>query len=103
MLSLEMQPMKRSFLAAVLVGGLGLAVCGQEKTPVPARAEVALPAEVTFSEHIAPIVFNNCAACHRPGESGPFSLLNYQDVRKRAKLIQKVTESRVMPPWHPAP
>src|SRR5438132_5893215 len=41
----------------------------------------------TFSEDIASIVFKNCAPCHRPGEVGPFPLLNYQDVVKKAKTI----------------
>jgi hypothetical protein len=56
-------------------------------------------APVNFSEHIAPIIFNNCASCHRPGEAAPFSLLNYNDVKKRGKLIAEVTGTRLMPPW----
>ena len=56
---------------------------------------------LTFNKDIAPIVFENCAACHRPGEPAPFSLLSYQDVRKRARQIAVVTESRFMPPWLP--
>ncbi|HLH31047.1 MAG TPA: cytochrome c [Terriglobia bacterium] len=53
----------------------------------------------TFSEDIAPIVFKNCAPCHRPGEAGPFSLLTYEDVRKKARTIAAVTQTRYMPPW----
>src|SRR5262249_6956846 len=60
-------------------------------------------AKVTFTEHIAPIVFNNCASCHRPGEAAPFALMSYQDVKKRGALIAAVTQSRDMPPWHAAP
>ena len=56
--------------------------------------------KVTFSEHIAPIVFNNCTSCHRPGQGAPFALTDYEDVRKRGQLIQVVTETRYMPPWH---
>src|SRR6185503_4765871 len=63
----------------------------------------AFAAPVTFSEHIAPIVFNRCAGCHRPGEVGPFPLTSYQEVSKRAKLIAGVTGSRYMPPWHAEP
>src|SRR5437762_11258651 len=55
---------------------------------------------VTFTENVAPIVLNVCASCHRPGEAAPFSLLTYEDVRKRGKLIASVTQSRYMPPWH---
>ncbi len=59
--------------------------------------------EVTFSEHIAPLIFNNCYECHRPGEAAPFSLMSYEDVSKRATMLQEVMERRFMPPWHPAP
>ncbi len=52
---------------------------------------------------MAPIVYRNCAPCHRPGEAGPFSLLSYADVRKRADQIARVTASRYMPPWPPEP
>lgn len=56
---------------------------------------------VTFSAHIAPLVFKKCAPCHRPGEAGPFSLLTFADVHKRGAQIKKVTASRFMPPWKP--
>jgi hypothetical protein len=53
----------------------------------------------TFSENIAPIVFKNCSPCHRPGQAGPFSLLTYDDVARKAKTIAAVTKARIMPPW----
>lgn len=56
-------------------------------------------APVTFSEHIAPIIYKNCSTCHRPGSAGQFPLLSYNDVAKRAKMIASVTTSRLMPPW----
>lgn len=58
--------------------------------------------ELTFARDIAPIIYENCAPCHRPGEAGPFPLLSYQDVKKHARDIVKVTRSRYMPPWLPA-
>src|SRR5258708_10305606 len=57
------------------------------------------PAPVTFNKEIAPLIYQNCATCHRPGEVAPFSLLTYADVKKRDKQIAMVTESRYMPPW----
>ena len=65
----------------------------------PAGSPTPAQGSLNFSEHIAPIVFNRCATCHRPGEAAPFSLLSYEDVRKRGKLIASVTQSRYMPPW----
>lgn len=58
---------------------------------------------VTYYGQIAPIVTRDCAPCHRPGESGPFNLLTYEDLRKRGPQIVKVTKSRYMPPWLPEP
>jgi Flp pilus assembly protein TadD len=57
---------------------------------------------VTYYQHISPILLEYCAPCHRPGESGPFSLLTYADAKKRAALIANVTHRRYMPPWLPA-
>lgn len=54
----------------------------------------------TFNEHVAPVVFSKCSACHRDGQAAPFSLLNYEQVKKRAKQIVEVTGERIMPPWH---
>ena len=59
--------------------------------------------EVTFTEHVAPIIFDRCSRCHRPHESAPFSLLTYDDVKKRAQQIAQVTRDRFMPPWLPEP
>jgi tetratricopeptide (TPR) repeat protein len=56
---------------------------------------------LTFNKNIAPILFQRCAMCHRPGQSGPFPLLTYEDARRRAKQIAEVTASRFMPPWLP--
>jgi Flp pilus assembly protein TadD len=54
-----------------------------------------------FYKDIAPIVYKQCAPCHRPGESGPFSLLTYSDVKSHARQIAEVTRRRFMPPWLP--
>ena len=60
-------------------------------------------APVTFAETIAPIVYENCVGCHRPGEAAPFPLLTYEEVARRGSLIAQVTASRYMPPWHAEP
>ena len=58
---------------------------------------------ITFSQHVAPIVFANCTGCHRPGEAAPFQLMNYRDARPLAKAIASATAARVMPPWKAGP
>jgi mono/diheme cytochrome c family protein len=57
---------------------------------------------VAFSKDIAPIVFNNCTSCHRPGEVAPFALMNYADVSRHSHEIADLTGSHQMPPWKPA-
>lgn len=56
----------------------------------------------TFHKDIAPLLYEYCTPCHRPGEAAPFSLLDYYDAKSRAKQIAAVTKSRYMPPWPPA-
>ena len=79
--------MKR--VACLLVGSLALVASAH-----------AAPANVpTFSKDVAPIVFNNCATCHRAGEVAPMTLTSYEDVRPWAKVIKNKVVSREMPPW----
>src|SRR5262249_21364190 len=88
----------------VLLPLLGLFVVPVSGSAFAAEPEApALPEKVTFSEQIAPIVFTQCTLCHRPGEAAPFSLMNYNDVRKHARTIVRAISSRYMPPWQPDP
>lgn len=58
---------------------------------------------VTYCKDVAPILFEHCAGCHRPGEVGPFPLLTYRDAAKRANFLKEVTAERQMPPWKAVP
>lgn len=71
---------------------LGAATAAVSASPAPPKP--------TFTEHVAPIVFNHCSSCHRPGEAAPFTLLDYNNVKKRGRLVAHVTKKRYMPPWH---
>ena len=65
--------LKPGILSAGLASGLLVSACGRSS---PA------PAAVTFNKDIAPIVFANCAPCHRPGGVAPFSLLTLRRGRQ---------------------
>jgi hypothetical protein len=54
----------------------------------------------TFSKDVAPILYKNCATCHRPGEIAPMPLLSYKDARPYAKAIRDEVGDGTMPPWH---
>src|SRR5438552_15469346 len=56
-------------------------------------------ARPTFNRDVAPLVLHRCAPCHRHGQSGPFSLLTFADVKKHSSNIVEVTARRYMPPW----
>ena len=56
---------------------------------------------VTFNDQIATIIHSHCSGCHRPGQTGPFDLIDYAQVRKHARTIQGVVNERYMPPWQP--
>ena len=81
------------------------------------QAEKTAARAVTFND-IAPILFDNCASCHRPidpqpaATSGPsadpicvagapFSVLDYDSVRRYARAIASAVQRRAMPPWLP--
>ena len=66
-------------------------------------ASPAAPSVPTFTKNVAPIVFDKCAACHRPGEVAPMTLLSYDDVRPWAKAIKNKVVAREMPPWFADP
>src|ERR1051326_4890301 len=57
----------------------------------------------TFTKDVAPILYKNCVACHRPGEIAPMSLLEYQSARPWAKAIRTAVVLRKMPPWFADP
>ncbi|MFN0124635.1 MAG: c-type cytochrome [Blastocatellia bacterium] len=58
---------------------------------------------VTYSRDVAPVLFRNCAGCHRPREAAPFSVLTYREVRPWAKSIREKVVKREMPPWSADP
>ncbi|HWO02368.1 MAG TPA: thiol-disulfide isomerase [Blastocatellia bacterium] len=55
--------------------------------------------KITFTKDVAPIFYNRCAECHRPGEIAPMSLLTYSEARPWAKAIKQKVLDRSMPPW----
>jgi len=59
--------------------------------------------DVTFGQHIAPILNKHCVACHREGEIAPFSLTEFDEVAGWADMIREVVRDQRMPPWHANP
>ena len=53
----------------------------------------------TYHRDVAPILQKHCQDCHRPGQVAPFSLLIYEQARKRAADVAGLTTDHRMPPW----
>ena len=82
--------MHRTYAALLLTGVAAFTVRGGAQT-------VTSP---TFSRDVAPILYSQCAACHRAGEVAPMSLLTYAEARPWAAAIARRVGDGSMPPWH---
>ncbi len=107
-------------LSAAVLAGCGGAPERQATAPAPPP----IPSNPTYNEHVAPILFEHCATCHRPLDAtdvptarmtggspddpicvagAPFSVLDFRSVQARAKTIASAVSRRAMPPWLPEP
>jgi hypothetical protein len=68
-----------------------------------AGANDSKSAGVTFSKDVAPLLYSNCAECHRPTGIAPMALITYKDVRPWAKSVKQRVAERSMPPWFADP
>jgi len=90
-------------LAALLVcsGFAGQAEPPHAEISFPSNYVARVPGTITFARDIAPIVYEHCSGCHRSGQSGPFTLMDYTSVKKRSRVVAEVVGRRYMPPWQP--
>ena len=72
--------MKTPYVPIALACGLALLSFGTALAADSTRGDA-----VTFNEHVATIMHERCASCHRPDQAAPFSLLTYEDAAKRAQ------------------
>jgi hypothetical protein len=92
-----MRVMTRTFAAAVVLSLVGIGAS------VSIGAQAPASGTPTYTRDIAPILYNSCTSCHRPGEIGPMSLMTYKDVRPWARSIGSRVAAGTMPPWHADP
>ncbi len=81
-------------LPATAAPGCEIAVAGSDQ-PLP---------HLTWTKQINRIVQRSCQDCHRPEGGAPFSLLTYDQAKRKRAVIQRAVSTRTMPPWfaHPA-
>lgn len=56
-----------------------------------------------YSQHVAPLLADNCVTCHRTGGIGPFAMSDYNMVKGFSPMIREVIRTKRMPPWHADP
>ncbi|MBL7718307.1 MAG: hypothetical protein JNL72_05670, partial [Flavipsychrobacter sp.] len=78
--------MRKSILIAVAL----LSLCWQKAA-----------AAYVWSTDIAPILYDNCASCHRMGGIAPFPLINYNEALAFSQSIKHSVQDKHMPPWPP--
>jgi hypothetical protein len=94
------------FSVGVVLFSGAVALTASQARPAPlrlaARAEGAAAAQQvpTFSRDVAPILYENCVGCHRPGESAPMSFITYAAARPWARAMTRRVNDGTMPPWH---
>ncbi len=91
--------MQIRILASSVVVIVGVAM------PLQLMAQKAgVPAEVTFTKDVAPILQRSCENCHRADGVAPMSLSTYEEARPWARAIKQRTsigpKAGVMPPWY---
>lgn len=80
--------------AAAIAAALIAALAARQPAPLAAH-----PADPTYAEDVAPILYKNCASCHHPGGIGPFSVLDYDSLSSEIDDIRSAIDERQMPPW----
>ena len=87
--------MKRVLSISVALAGASLVLLATTSANSGAKKEV------TFNKDIAPILYKNCAECHRPNDIAPMALMTYKEARPWARSIKERVLTRDMPPWSP--
>ena len=88
----------RATVATLAATGIVIAAAlavSQDSTPLVAQSTAP-----DFAKDVAPVLYRNCAGCHREGGLGPFSVLQADSVKAYAKDIRDAVRTGYMPPWH---
>lgn len=83
---------------AVTVATTEMSGCsiGRVRTPL-------VNTEYTFCKQVSRILNQHCVECHRPGEIGPFSLTDYNEITGWGDTIIESIDTGRMPPWSANP
>ncbi|WOJ93609.1 redoxin domain-containing protein [Congregibacter variabilis] len=60
-------------------------------------------AQISYAKTIAPMLKDNCVACHIEGGIAPWAMSEYTMVKGFAPMMREVIRTKRMPPWHADP
>src|SRR5690606_895693 len=89
------QRSRNAMIGLAIITPFGLSAHAQAQS----RALSIATGAVTYADHVATIINENCVVCHREGGIGPMQFENYEQIRPWAPLIQFKVERREMPPY----
>ena len=82
----------------------GVDITGDITAPVDCPTVAQAPVDVPdYTDTIAPMLVDNCVACHREGGIGPWAMSEYRMIQGFAPMIREVVRTKRMPPWHADP
>ena len=87
----------------VILYGCAVALAAAVASGGTARISAQGDAPPTFNADVAPILYEKCATCHRPGAAGPMALTSFVETRPWARAIKASVTKRAMPPWSADP
>ena len=59
--------------------------------------------EISYAEHVAPVLKNRCVECHTKGGVAPFAMSSYKKVKGWSDMMAEMILTKQMPPWHADP
>lgn len=88
-------------LAATVLAATQLTACdsGSSRTITPQQKFKEQQTEITWHQHIAPLVAEKCGTCHTRGGVAPFSVETYDQVEVWASTMEHRIINNEMPPW----
>jgi hypothetical protein len=90
----------RSYRVLMGIAALAMGACGGGDEGAGPDGGDGPPANVTYYQHVKPILDAKCVQCHYEGGVAPFSLANYDKASVYAGVSKLAIEAGVMPPWH---
>ena len=98
-MSAREQPLNSTLNCGTMVGFLTTMGLLANTGTVVAQEDARSLSQASFTSDVAPILYEKCVVCHRPGSIAPMSLLDYETAKQYAPLIKMQVENRKMPPW----